>query len=307
MSGKYFYKGVDIYNLITPGDVDPSNSTSFIGFPKCDISRFNNNFESVGTIDSGGFINMYQNSVTGKPIGTPNTLTHIVATYIDYTFDSTKPLNENTIYTISPNNNPVNFTFNHISAFCHGGGGGGGGAGGSGNTVGGFRLGKSGGQGGYGAYGAVEKIPVNGETITLDIGRGGLGGSGGRNVFLTLSNGGNGGNGGTGVETKLTIGSTVNITANPGTGGQGGPGGGTLGQGSVGGSNGFSTVNGGISNYGGGIVATVNMFNLPNKWKIWGDGGIGANASSTNFTILPREPSGSPGTPGGCRIYFLLL
>jgi hypothetical protein len=309
MAGKYFYKGLDINELIEDGGTTtPSGANYFTGFPKCRISNLTTNFESCGL---EGFIKnyTYQNTSIETPseIGTPlnSNINKIVAKYTTYTDNSA--INSSVYFNTNRVIIPPPFC-NHISAVCCGGSGGGGGGGGRGyKSIFPIELvtnGGDGGDGGAGGYAAVERVPVN-DTIFLTIGQGGSGEPGGKNASgWQIESGDSGWSGSDGHETILKIGNKTIITANGGGGGSGGGSGNVTSNGGSGsrGSNGNGYVNpnnyGGIAYYENEISQKVPSFDN----NAGGGGGLGYDDNS--FSGGPS--GGSDGNNGFCRIYFLI-
>jgi hypothetical protein len=318
MAGKYFYKGVDINDLIQPGGTVDVNGYSFYsGFPKtvtpvgANGTRLYTNFASPG-----GFTQLYKFN-TNTDIGiNPNsgnlsTISEFSARYIDYYYTDGSKI------TITSPFTPCN----HISVACIGGGGGSGGGGGIGQGVSVF-TGGNGGDGGDGGYAAAEKIPLNGQAIYLTVGKGGSGGGGGPKADPNFHNeGGDGSPGGNGGPTTLNIGNTNILTGYGGDGGSGGGGGNKANFGGNGGNGNF--VDGYVNpSFGGNAqyitsnltnergyepvkrgVAVKNFHITPYEKGY----GYGVNGGSGGISHKNGADAGSPGSNGWCRIYFLLI
>jgi hypothetical protein len=307
MSGKYFYCGVDINELIqSGGTTTPSGGDFFTGFPKCLISDLTTNFESTGL---EGFIGnyKYQNTSIGTLSGT--NINKIEARYINYNYTDG---GSNTDIVVTPP------TFcSHISAVCYGGDGGGGGGGGSGQKsiwpIPITSNGGAGGSGGAGGYVAAEKIPrrftqdgKDALPIYLTIGKNGNAGGAGENTSgFEIESGVSGKDGEPGSSTILKIGNDTILTANGGAKGIKGNAGNATKNGGRGdsGAAGNGVVN--TNNYGGeSYYVDENTSFSPKTTRSYGGGG-GAGYNDTNWPFNPT--SGNKGSHGFCRIYFLYI
>jgi hypothetical protein len=340
MAGKYFYKGVDIANLIQPNGTlnAPGNDTNinYVGFYKVvrpgsiNGTKLTTNFASVGSpttdpnssVVNGGFITRYKWD-TNIDFGTPkdSNINEICARYIDYYYTNGSQL------TIDPPFSPCN----HISVACQGGGGGRGGGGGIGQGASVYRGG-SGGIGGSGGYAAAEKIPLNGQTIYLTVGKGGSGGGGGAKAKPNEYNSGGGGSpGGKGDPTTLNIGNINILTGGGGNGGSGGGGGNTANAGGNGASGNF--VDGNVNpNFGGNRSFVLSQLTaLRNAWNntnsetpvddmsdtlnrtnpvtvhMTGNGSGGQTGGEPGISHTNGANAGQAGEAGWARIYFLLI
>jgi hypothetical protein len=337
MAGKYFYKGVDINNLIQPnGTWNAPGITNYVGFSRVvlpssiNVLKLTTNFASVGspttdpnsTVVNGGFITRYKRN-TNIDLGTPtdSNINEIAARFTNYFYTNGSQL------TITPPFSPCN----HISVACQGGGGGRGGGGGVGQGASVYRGG-AGGRGGSGGYAAAEKIPLNGQPIYLTVGGGGSGGGGGAKASPNFYNAGTDGSpGGNGGPTTLNIGNTNILTGGGGDGGSGGGGGNSANAGGAGADGSF--IDGYVNpNFGGNRSFVLSQLTaLRNAWNnsnletpvgdmsdslnrtnpvavhMSGNGEGGQSGGEPGLSQTNGANSGQAGADGWARIYFLLI
>ena len=326
MAGKYFYKGVDVNNLLQAGTDTTTGSSYYTGFPKpilpvgANGTRLYSNFASPGGPPGvpRGFTRLYKynsNTDIGLDPNSENlsTISEFSARYIDYIYTN------GTQITVDPPFTPCN----HISVACIGGGGGRGGGGGIGQGTKVY-TGGDGGRGGDGGYAAAEKIPLNGQTIYLTVGKGGGGGGGGGKADPNYHNsGGSGSPGGNGDPTTLNIGNTNILTGGGGDGGSGGGSGNTANNGGNGASGNFVDGNVNWQNYGGSDYhTTMNLTSergydavenglvlrtLPITPYVKSHGYGGRSGGGGGNSHNNGANSGEAGNNGWARIYFLYV
>jgi len=203
------YKGLDIQNIYQSGNTYTFQKYNFLGNP----------------------IPFEKNFPIGYKIGNNDLSDLAVSPYVEIT-----PANSGT--TGIKLDSYTNLGYKHISIYGYSAGGGGGGKGGKGQYgsncnagAGGKKTnGGNGNNGGSGQYFAISKYPLppTSNNINVIVGAGGIAGQNGNPApCYSLNNGkGNDGNtGGDGGRTTISIGNTIIINANGGTGGQRGNGG----------------------------------------------------------------------------------
>jgi hypothetical protein len=266
MSGKYYFKNIDITSIIASGTGIPGGN-SYIGFPNSDKSNF----------------------IIEQPLN--------LSYKISSTDLATLCKSKSTTYNTNANGLTIPTGAKYISTICVGGGGGGGGGGGDGTSNNlNSNKGGDGGTGGDGGYAAIQQCPISSNsTINITYGTGGIGGEGGAGASNTVGNSGKSGN--TGLQGNSTIvyvdGIAVCI-ANGGYGGNFGKGGGT-GESGANGSPGVI----GTGSYNTGKTGTnVTSGNYPPQNGGFGGAGSGGGNNS-------GAGDASPGNNGYATIFFL--
>ena len=294
MSGKYFYKGVDL-NIICnnfSGNVWQEQNSA-------------NKYDSLIPSEFGYQVN-----------GVDLSIKYEAPFYIFYS----NATNLNALFNASNNVNYLLFdAFNVI--LCGGGGGGGGGAGACFPSPGG----SAGGGGGSGNASVFKNLVISypSNNYILNIGSGGSGGSLGANALVETGRtlvGSNGDTGITGGNTKI---SKDNIDICIAYGGSGGIGGISYSSGGFGGSGGssyalgytYQEINKQNGNAGKDAIETTGAINDGNYGKgggginyysppdvIYGNGGKGGNG---NTKLLTNGTNGSNGTNGYAIFVYL--
>lgn len=210
MTGRYFYKGVDISTFMQ-GSITTTTSGNFRGFP---IGNTGSDTHPGEIIDVD--IGYNSNNIPENQRLKIKALVHI---------------HDSNAYYQSQWSNPPSWARSVRIVACGGsGGGGGGGGGGYDGGKGGWTAGQAGGRGGYSN---IKYSTANLDNITyygVQVGRAGDGGHGGAAVNNRLTGhqwetGGRGGNGGGGENTNVWLNSGHFLQSSGGGGGNGGLGG----------------------------------------------------------------------------------
>jgi hypothetical protein len=309
-SNRYFYKNIDVKNLINTGTGTPTR-TDYINWPRS--SSLNNSYT---------IFNLNNEFPTGSQITIEKPLPFL---YKDSSNNDLNTVNVCKKITYSEGNNQniitesislkiasTNANFKHFSGYIIGGGGGGGGGGGSL-----FYKGGTGGDGGTSGYvGAVAiGLNTNESNINIEIGSGGNAGNGG-NYSSSNTNGNSGNNGNDGNKSSLSIdANNIIMIANGGTGGQRGGGG----KGSSNGNNGSNGTNGNANfttSFNSVAIGDTNIrvngsTTIPNDWpqrpiypvtnQQYGTGGKGGSRGNA----IGKGSSGNRGNPGYGEVWLL--
>jgi hypothetical protein len=279
MSSGYFYKNININNLVAPGS---TTVPGYIGFPSSFLPSCNDTGFDKPTL----FLYSYQ----GTDVSNSTTATYNV------TNNANNDGYSGTIPLAIPG---TSIKYNYVSICCSGGGGGGGGGGNGTNLA----EGGDGAPGTSGSYAAVLDCPVSSiSAINFSIGSGGTSGNANNGV-------GAGAPGNKGGDTSVSLGIIGSINCE---GGFRGNGGGPT-PGSAKGSNGNKTAtsasNIGFSNYTSAITTVnaptytplnyppQNQSFSPDKGKgAFGDGGAGNTGGNSS--------GGKPGNAGFVLVYL---
>ena len=281
MSSSYFYKGINISELVKNG---ATTIPGYIGFPPSFLPSCN----STGFDKPSLFSYSYQ----GTDVSNSTTAIYQVTGNTD---------NDGGNGIIPLSIPGTNSKYNYVSICCSGGGGGGGGAGSGTNVTGGG----DGGPGGNGAYAAVLNCPVsNISEINYSFGSGGESG----NANNQTSPGEHGNSGG---ETTVYLGPIGNIVSPGGNGGKGGlstPGV-EKGQAGEAGNTPSSTIN--FSNYTSAITKiydtpTYTPLNYPPQNQTFspdkGNGALGVGGKGEAGPLASN--GGKPGNAGFVLVYL---